>query len=142
MPARKTPAKKAAKKAAKKSPAKKRAKKAPANRLSKGEPLAEICRSNHMPARQKVYEWREKDEAIAGLIARARDEGYDAIAHRLRETARGNGESSKDVQRDKLIIETDLKLLSKWSPDKYGDKMQAKIEHAGDITVTIGGNVD
>ena len=28
------------------------------------------------------------------------------------------------MQRDKLIIDTDLKLLAKWSPRLYGDKVQ------------------
>ena len=33
------------------------------------------------------------------------------------------GFSSGDVARDKLIIETDLKLLAKWHAKKYGDKL-------------------
>jgi hypothetical protein len=45
------------------------------------------------------------------------------IAARTRETARGFGDSSGDVQRDKLIIETDLKLLAKWDPKRYGDRL-------------------
>jgi hypothetical protein len=36
------------------------------------------------------------------------------------------GESTNDVQRDKLIIETDLKLLAKWNPKKYGDKVNVE----------------
>ena len=55
-------------------------------------------------------------------------EGEETIAFNLRETARGRGESTHDVHRDKLIIETDLKLLAKWNPKRYGDK----IEIAGD----------
>jgi hypothetical protein len=38
-------------------------------------------------------------------------------------TARGKGDSTGEVQRDKLIVETDLKLLAKWSPKRYGDKV-------------------
>lgn len=60
--------------------------------------------------------------------------GYDAIADRVRKTARGKieadgGESSGDVQRDKLIIDTDLKLLAKWDPKRYGEKVTQ--EHVG-----------
>lgn len=65
-------------------------------------------------------------EEVSAAIARARILGHDAIAARTRQTARGKtadegGDSSGDVQRDKLIIETDLKLLAKWDPKRYGD---------------------
>lgn len=98
-------------------------------RLSKGEPLAAICRDDHMPCPSVVWEWRAKDTAFSDAIARARDTGFDVIAARTRQTARGKteaagGDSSGDVQRDKLIIDTDLKLLAKWDPKRYGDKVQ------------------
>lgn len=97
-------------------------------RLSKGEPLAAICRDEGMPHDSTVRDWMEARPEVSLAIARAREAGYDAIAIRTRMTARGKGEeaggdSSGDVQRDKLIIETDLKLLAKWSP-RYGDKVQ------------------
>jgi hypothetical protein len=65
-------------------------------------------------------------EEVSAAIARARVIGHDAIAARARQTARGKtddegGDSTGDVQRDKLIIETDLKLLAKWDPKRYGD---------------------
>ena len=49
-------------------------------RLSNGEPLRQICRDDHMPAWQKIYEWMARDEELSGAIARARDQGYEAIA--------------------------------------------------------------
>ncbi len=62
------------------------------------------------------------------------------IASRLPKIARGQAEdldgstlSSGDVQRDKLIIDTDLKLLSKWDNKRYGDKTQ--VEHSGGVDV-------
>jgi len=106
-------------------------------RLEQGEPLEEICRSEGMPTSRAVNDWENKKvdsvpDSVASDIARARVIGYDAIANRLRHTARGKteaqgGDSTGDVQRDKLIIETDLKLLSKWS-SKYCDKTI----HSGD----------
>ena len=50
------------------------------------------------------------------------EEGYD-----------GNGEfkkvKTKDaIQRSKLRVETRLKLLAKWSPEKYGDKKQVDVQ--------------
>lgn len=95
-------------------------------RLADGVPLAEICRSPGMPSAVTVSTWQARDEAVAVAIARARDLGHDAIADRARQTARGQGDSKNDVQRDKLIVETDLRLLAKWNPKKYGDSTQLR----------------
>lgn len=89
--------------------------------LCAGTPLAQLCREQGIGL-STVYDWKDRDDELAGRIARAREIGFDVIASRTRETARGNGDSTADVQRDKLIIETDLKLLAKWDPKRYGDK--------------------
>lgn len=81
-----------------------------------------ICRDIGVPVRTVDF-WRGQDASIAACFDAARDEGFDAIAHRCRATARGKGDSTADVQRDKLIIETDLKLLAKWDPRRYGEKV-------------------
>lgn len=99
-------------------------------RLSEGEPLAQICRDDGFPDPSTWRDWCAKDETLAFAYAHAREVGYDAIAHRTRETARGLGDSAGDVQRDKLIIETDLKLLAKWSPKRYGDKVNHEVTGA------------
>lgn len=95
-------------------------------RLAQGEPLAVICRDIGIP-RRTVNQWRQDDEEIAAQFDEARDDGFDVIAQRLRTMARGDHRGGKDsltlVQRDKLAVETDLKLLSKWDPRRYGDRM-------------------
>lgn len=101
------------------------------SRLSSGEPLTVICRDVGIHY-TTWREWCRADEALDIAHAHARDVGYDAIATRTRQTARGKdeaqgGESSGDVQRDKLIIDTDLKLLAKWDPRRYGEKTQTEI---------------
>lgn len=103
------------------------------NRLGQGEPLTSICADLKL-CDDTVRNWMEKDEAVSRAIARAREEGGQAIAFRARQTARGDGDSTGDVQRDKLIIDTDLKLLSKWDPKRYGDRLT----HAGDPEAPIG----
>lgn len=108
-----------------------------AARLATGEPMAEICRDPGMPHHATVWEWRQKDENVSRIIARAREEGFDAIAANARKTARGIGESTADVQRDKLIIETDLKLLAKWSPKRYGDRLELAGDENAPLTVQI-----
>jgi hypothetical protein len=90
-----------------------------------------------MPAWQKIYEWMAKDPDLSGAIARARVMGYDAIAEEtlliadtpewgLTETVSPNGASVTKADmlgHRKLRIETRLKLLSKWDPKRYGEKL-------------------
>lgn len=110
-------------------------------RLEQGIDLEQICRDEKMPARRTVHDWANGETKsipaeFSAVIARARTIGHDTIASNCRRTAKGDeGFSSGDVQRDKLIIETDLKLLAKWSPKKYGDRIDH--EHTGNIAVTI-----
>lgn len=92
-------------------------------RVAVGDPLAVVLREPGMPHYTNWYDWCREDAALGIAYARARATGFDQIATTARETARGRGESTQDVQRDKLIIETDLKLLAKWDPKRYGDKV-------------------
>ncbi len=94
--------------------------------VSQGTPLVEACRDNGT-SKSTWNDWIAADKELSVRFARAREDGNDAIAYRARKTARGlasleGGDSTGDVQRDKLIIETDLKLLAKWDR-RYGDKM-------------------
>ena len=107
-------------------------------RLSNGEPLRQICRDEHMPAWTAVYAWSAKDSILSERIARAREMGFDAIAEEaliiadnpkygLKETIGKDGATvTKEdmLGHRKLQIETRLKLLAKWDPKKYGDRLQ------------------
>lgn len=113
-------------------------------RLSAGEPLAAICRDEHMPAVRTVNDWMV-DQAFSASIAQARAHGFDAIAAECLEIAddgsqdygrrtRPDGSEyeafdAEHVQRSKLRVETRLKLLAKWDPKRYGDR--AVLEHTG-----------
>jgi hypothetical protein len=105
--------------------------------LSSGTPLTVICQPSDMPCDDTVRNWAESDATFSRDIARARDTGFDAIAWRLRETSRGRGDSTGDVVRDKLIIETDLKLLAKWDPKRYAElnKSQLMGEDGGPVKI-------
>lgn len=110
-------------------------------RLSKGEPLEQICRDDNMPASRTVSDWKKAHPAFAADFVRAREEGFDAIAASCLEIAdfglndtylddEGNKRTDTDViQRSKLRIETRLKLLAKWYPKKYGDRVD--VNHGG-----------
>ena len=111
--------------------------------LAKGVPLEDICRRDGMPSARSVHAWKRTQPEIAAPIAYAREAGADAIAQRMRLTARGKGpdqggDSTGDVQRDALIVNTDLKLLAKWFPATYGDRVAlTNREGTGDATLRV-----
>lgn len=116
-------------------------------RLSQGEPLADICRDEHMPAVRTVSLWKATHESFAADFARAREEGFDELGAQCLRIANtpvlGETETSKEwgtevkkadmIEHRKLQIETRLKLLAKWDPKRYGDKQQ--VEHSGTMTL-------
>ena len=102
-----------------------------------GKTLRAYCRQEGKPSYRAIYRWLDKDEEFSSRVAQARDLGEDVIAQECLAIA---DDESKDVygelelpnnvavNRAKLRIETRLKLLAKWNPKKYGDK----IMHQGD----------
>lgn len=107
-----------------------------ADRVSSGEPLAQVCRDDHMPGLRTVYDWMEANAEFAASIARARRAGHDQIAlDTLRiadtpveaiiekSTANGLEITRQDaLGHRKLQIDTRLKLLAKWDP-RYAEKL-------------------
>lgn len=103
-------------------------------RLSEGIPLWEICRDDHMPAWRTIYDWMERDAELSAWIARARELGQDAIAEDClriidQEPTKVISEGgirydSAFVQWQKNRVEQRLKLLAKWNPKRYGDRVQ------------------
>ncbi len=90
-----------------------------------------------MPAWRTVYDWRREDEDFATRFAGARELGEEAIAQECLAIAdtpligeeTEESENGKKVKRGdmlghrKLQIETRLKLLAKWNPKKWGEKV-------------------
>ncbi len=112
-------------------------------RIAKGEPLAAICRDEHMPSVMAVWRWEEDDADFSLAIARARDAGADAIAADAlaiaddasgdtKKTERGDEVLDGEwVARSRLRVETRLKLLAKWNPKRYGEKVA--VDHGGEV---------
>jgi len=151
---------KRAKKAAKKKPTGRPSKRTPAviskilAGLSEGTPLTVICSPVAMPATRTVADWMEQDADFSAAIARARDAGFDRIALdalriadtplegiEVEETVQADGEgdetpSERKIRRKdmlghrKLQVETRLKLLAKWDPKRYGDRIAQEITGA------------
>lgn len=125
-------------------------------RLSNGEPLARICRDSGMPHPSNWREWCKSDQALSIAYMCARDDGFDAIANQCLEIA---DESSKDtigygneegrvisacnsewISRSRLRVDTRLKLLAKWDPKRYGEKLDVNTTVQGVVNVVIGGD--
>lgn len=107
-------------------------------RLSRGEPLAAICRDEGMPADRTVRDWIEQKSEVSASIARAREAGEDWLAAEclaiadtpevgVETTTKANGVTETRegdmLGHRKLRIDTRLKLLAKWNPKKWGDRM-------------------
>ncbi len=122
--------------------------------IAEGKPLREFCRQNDVKWRT-VYDWLEAQPDFATRFARARNVGADAIAEQAleiadtplegvrTETTTGEEGITKEVREDmlghrKLQVETRLKLLAKWFPQKYGDKTEHTIN--GPVSLELKGS--
>lgn len=102
-------------------------------RLSKGEPLAQICRDQGMPHPSTVRDWMAANEEVSRAIARAREDGEDVIAAEVLEivdavpervdTKFGSQVDSGDVANRKMRAEYRLKLLAKWNPRRWAERI-------------------
>lgn len=106
-------------------------------RLSEGEPLRQICRDEHMPSWRVIYDWMYRDDVagaagvgLSSAIARAREIGQDAIAEEIYREVSADPEREERgridpgyVQLIKARAEIKLKLLAKWNPKRYGDRV-------------------
>jgi terminase small subunit-like protein len=120
--------------------------------IASGQTLRAFCRQPNKPAWRTVYTWLEADADFAARIARARDLGADAIAEEALSIAdtplegvvtTTDEDGTKTVTEDmlghrKLQVETRLKLLAKWNPKKYGDKIDHTLtgKNGGPIVLT------
>lgn len=119
-----------------------------ADQIAEGTPLREICRQPGMPTWRATYQWMEEDLEFAARIARARDLGFDAVAAQSLEIVDAEPERGPDGKIDsasvahaKLRAEHRLKLLAKWSPKKYGDKIEATLQGANGGPIQMANTV-
>lgn len=106
-------------------------------KIADGIPLREICRDDNMPAWRTVYDWRDAHPDFSARIAHARELGEEAIAQDcmriadtpqigIKTTSKASGMETVEtdmIEHRRLQIDTRLKLLAKWNPRKWGDKL-------------------
>lgn len=110
--------------------------------IARGMSLASICKQAGMPPASTFRTWVIDDvDGLSARSARAYELGHDAIADdclRIADEmptmnpvtgAYDNGA----VQHKRLMIDTRMRLLGKWSPKKYGDKID--LNHTGKVGI-------
>lgn len=124
-------------------------------RISDGEALANICRDRKMPAVRTVNDWLHDNAGFAKEYEAARVLGADALAAQAlliaftpqmgKETVK-KGDGTTEVRisdmlgHRRLQVDTILKLLAKWFPQRYGDRVQ--LEHSGEIGAKTDREID
>jgi len=93
--------------------------------------------------RRTVNQWRKAHEEVGAMFDEARDAGFDEIADEMLAIAddgsndyrldekRGLMLDQEHIQRSRLRVETREKLLAKWDPRRYGNKLD--LNHSGSI---------
>lgn len=101
--------------------------------LAKGNSLRSTCAVLKVPE-STVRTWVLQDIDFAAAFARAREIGCHSLADECLEISdRKRG----DVQRDRLRIDTRMRLLGKWMPRVYGDKLAISGDGDTPLTVTV-----
>lgn len=86
--------------------------------------------------------WCRADKALGVAYQSAREIGFDSIADKTLEIADSTPARSEHIQLAKLRIDTRMKLLSKWSPHKYGDSSTLNLGNKDDETFKVTPTVD
>ena len=111
--------------------------------VAEGRFLRVICREDPgMPAFRTVHDWRNEDPEFEARYRQARLDGFDVMAEntkdlidespRMIESEFGKRVDSGWVQWRSKQVDHHMKLLSKFDPARYGDK----IEHTGRMQLT------
>lgn len=101
--------------------------------IKQGKSLASLCKADNMPASSTFRTWVADDvDGLSARSARAYEVGCDAIADQCIEIADEEPDThpitgakdSASVQHRRLRIDTRLRLLGKWAPKRYGDRLE------------------
>lgn len=126
-------------------------------RVADGESVREICKTEGMPAPSTVRGWVVDDlHGFSERSARAHAVGRESLAEECLDIADNAandymGRNDPDnpgwqfngdhVQRSKLRIDTRLRLLGKWDPKKWGDKLDLKVDAKVQGSVSYQANI-
>lgn len=113
--------------------------------IAHGKTLRSYCRLKGKPSWRTIYNWLDKDSEFSSRFTQVRMMGADAIAEEALElidtppVLTGSEESPKldnaHVNWMRNRADLRLKLLAKWFPQRYGDRVG--LDHTGDIKLVI-----
>jgi hypothetical protein len=109
--------------------------------ISQGSTLLEFTKIQGNPATTTLYRWMNASPELAGLYQRARDIGEEVLSmealaiadDRSRDLLLDGKPNMAAVNRDKLRVDTRLRLLEKWNPKKWGAK--AQVDVSGEVAI-------
>ena len=116
--------------------------------IAHGNTLRSYCRQKNKPNWRTIYNWLNKDKEFTERFVRAREVGSDMIADSIMEIMNEQPEMIEGdnpridpawVALQKAKSDVALKLLSKWFPQRYGDRVDVAAK--GDINLTISTGV-
>jgi hypothetical protein len=103
-------------------------------KIAEGKSLASICKEDpNLPPASTFRSWVIDDvDGLSARSARAYSIGHDAIADECIQIAdeppginpMTGAIDGGDVQHKRVRIDSRLRLLGKWAPKKYGDKLE------------------
>ena len=119
-------------------------------RIEEGEFLRRILKEEGMPSTQTFYRWLSQFEEKSKRYAYACNIRTEIIAEEMFEIADDGSndlmtiykgdiayevENKEIVNRSRLRIDTRKWLLAKMNPKKFGDKIDANVNHEGTISI-------
>lgn len=110
--------------------------------ITDGNTLRSYCRQAGAPGWMSVYNHINRSEERRDRYRKAREAGMDAIAE---DTIAMVDEYPEKIQGDRvdpgwvnwrrIQVEQRLRLLAKWDPKRYGDKVG--IDHSGGVNLNV-----
>ena len=91
--------------------------------LAAGQSMAQICRSEAMPAQSTVYRWIAESAEFSERYAHAREMQADMLADEIIEIADSCEPEAAAVAKAKARIDARKWLAARLAPKKYGDRV-------------------
>lgn len=82
-----------------------------------------------------VYKWAEKDEEFSLRLGKARESGCHAMAEECLIISSTKPDDPLMLGWHKLRIDTNLRLMAKWNPARYGDRQS--VDHGGSVSINV-----
>ena len=116
--------------------------------IAHGKTLREYCRQKGNVQWRTIYKWLDKDEEFRAAFARARDTGCEILFEECLELidtpptmCGSDGNERIDpafINWQKNRVETRFKMLSKFNPKRFGEKLGVEGEANINLTISTG----